>query len=269
MLLEIKNLSISLNTDEGPLEVNKNISLQLKENESLGIIGESGSGKSMLALSLLSLLDNDKIFKKGGEILFEGKDIMSYSEDQLIPIRGPEIAIIFQEPVSSFNPLFSIGYHLLEALNKIEKDIKKNNEKAIELLHQVDIKNPEEVMNKYPHQLSGGMLQRVMIAIALAFKPKVLIADEPTTALDVTVQYEIIKLLKRLKSEYKMSMIIISHDLGVIKQLCSNVVVMNNGNIVERGSISSIIHKPVHPYTKELINAHISLEKSDFSKQNK
>ncbi len=260
MLLEVKNLFVTLNSEEGPIEIIKDFSFTLMEGETLGIVGESGSGKSIMALSLLKLIDKEIVYNISGEVIFDGLDIFKCKFDELMNVRRNGIGFIFQEPMSSFNPLFSVGNQLEEVLNIKEKNSKKNKKKTLELLELVDIKDPEIVLKKYPHQLSGGMLQRIMIAMALALEPKILIADEPTTALDVTIQFQILKLLKRIQKELNMSIIIISHDLGVIKELCKNVMVMYCGNIVERNSVNYILKHPLHPYTKGLIDSYISLE---------
>lgn len=265
-LLEVKNLRTYFNSFHGVVKAVDGISFELNAKETLGIVGESGSGKSQTAMSILKLLaPNQEIAE--GQILFDGHDITKYNDQQYSKIRGNEIAIIFQDAISCLNPVFTIEYQICELLQFHQKLSKKDAvNKAIELLESVKISNPKTVLKQYPHQLSGGMSQRVMIAIALACKPKILIADEPTTALDVIIQAEIIALMNELKEKYNTAIIFITHDLGVIYQIANYIIVMNNGRIVEKAPAKQLINRPAHPYTKQLLNAFLMTGVSQISK---
>ena len=256
-ILKIDNLSISF----GENEVIHNISYQLNKNEILGIVGESGSGKSVSSLAILGLLPK-KISKiTTGSIIYNNEDLTTLSSKTLQTIRGKKLAMIFQEPMSSLNPSMTCGKQVQEILlQHTTLSKKKSKDETLLLFEKVKLPNPERVYNAYPHEISGGQKQRVMIAMAIACKPDVLIADEPTTALDVTVQKEIIKLLKTLQVETKMSVIFITHDLSLISEIADRVLVMYKGDIVEQGTTSSIFNNPQHNYTKALINSRPSLE---------
>lgn len=254
-LLEVKNLHTYFKTRKGIVKAVNDVSYTLDEKRTIGIVGESGSGKSVSAMSILRLLDSNGYIAEG-EILFEGGDLTKLSEQQMYDIRGNKISVIFQEPMTSLNPVFSIGKQLAEPF-MIHQGLKKREalKKALEMLYAVQIPNPEAVIRQYPHQLSGGMRQRVMIAMALACRPKILIADEPTTALDVTIQAQILHLMNELQRENGTSIIFITHDLGVINEMADDVVVMYCGQVVEQSSARVIFTNcPCsHPYTEGLM----------------
>lgn len=255
-LLEVRNLKTFFNTEDGVLEAVNDVSFKVKKGETVCIVGESGCGKSMTAMSIMGLVPKDNGFYDGGEILFEGKDILNSSEDNLRKIRGKDIAMIFQEPMSSLNPTFTVGFQIMEPLILHEKLSKKEaKNKAIELLKEVGIPRPDKIVDSYPHELSGGMRQRVMIAMALACNPKVLIADEPTTALDVTIQAQILDLMRNIKNEFNTSILLITHDLGVVAEMADYVVVMYAGKVVEEGPVNQIFKSPSHPYTIGLLKS--------------
>ena len=265
-LLEVKNLHTFFTTRKGIVKAVNDVSYTLEPGKTIGIVGESGSGKSVSAMSIIKLLDDNGYIEKG-EVLFEGKDLTKLSINEMTHIRGNSISVIFQEPMTSLNPVFSIKKQLSEpfmihqGLNKKEAE-----KKALEMLYAVQIPNPEAVLRQYPHQLSGGMRQRVMIAMALACKPKILIADEPTTALDVTIQAQILKLMNDLQKERGTSIIFITHDLGVINEMADDVVVMYCGQVVERAPAKVIFTdcEQSHPYTEGLMHSIPRLElKSD------
>jgi peptide/nickel transport system ATP-binding protein len=260
-LLEVKNLKTYFYKDEGVYKAVDGISFDLHRGESLGLVGESGCGKSVTALSIIRLIDKPgKI--AGGEIFFNGKNILDFSEKGMQKIRGNRISMIFQEPMTSLNPVYRCGFQVEEAIkahqNVTSKEAKK---KTIELLGKAGIDNPEMRYSEYPHQLSGGLRQRVMIAMALACSPDILIADEPTTALDVTIQAQIISLLKDLQKEFGMAILMITHDLGIIANMADNVAVMYASKIVEYGSAEDIFSNHKHPYTKGLFESIPKLTK--------
>lgn len=261
MLLDVNNVSIGF-ADTKPMQmVVNNISFQVDQGEILGIVGESGSGKSMTALSIMGL-HKDTARITSGEIRVEGNNLLSMSENQRRSYLGKEIAMVFQEPMTSLNPVMKIGDQVSEMLaihTRLSR--KEQKEKTLEALFEVGLNNPEELYNKYPHELSGGMRQRVMIAMAMIGKPKILIADEPTTALDVSVQAQILALLKKMNKEYGVSIILISHDLGVIRTMCERTIVMSQGKIVEQGLVEDIFRNPKQEYTKKLIDAVPSIHK--------
>ncbi len=254
-LLEVKNLHTYFKTRKGIVKAVNDVSYSLEPGRTIGIVGESGSGKSVSAMSILRLLDGNGYIAEG-EVLFEDQDLTKVSLQEMYNIRGNKISVIFQEPMTSLNPVFSIKKQLAEPF-MIHQGMKKKEayEKVKEMLYAVQIPNPEAVMNQYPHQLSGGMRQRVMIAMALACKPKILIADEPTTALDVTIQAQILRLMNDLQKENGTSIIFITHDLGVINEMADDVVVMYCGQVVEKTSAKTIFTDcPVsHPYTEGLM----------------
>lgn len=254
-LLEVKNLSIEFYDHELPERVVKDFDLVLQSGDRVGIVGESGSGKSMSALAIAGLLNRHDMSKKG-EILFDGKNLLTLKRGELRQYQGKDIAIIFQEPMTSLNPVKKIGWQVEESLRLHTKLTKEECKKrAVELLQEVELPNAEAVYNMYPHELSGGMRQRVMIAAAMICEPKILIADEPTTALDVTTQGQIIELMKRLNKEKGTAILFISHDLSLVEYLCEHVIVMKDGEIVESGSAKEIFNFPREQYTKELIAA--------------
>ncbi|WP_238884886.1 ABC transporter ATP-binding protein [Clostridium sp. YIM B02551] len=254
-LLEVKDLKTSFFTHVGEVKSVRGISFSLEKGEALGIVGESGCGKSVTMMSIMKLLqENGKI--TDGEVDFNGKDITKFSEKEMEKIRGNEMGMIFQDPMTSLNPVFTVGQQLTEHYIKHKKVSKAEaDKKAIEMLNLVGIPSPEKRMKQYPHEFSGGMRQRVMIAMALICEPKLLIADEPTTALDVTIQAQILELMKKLKDELGTSIILITHDLGVVADVCSKINVMYGGLIVETGDVREIFYNPRHPYTWGLLGS--------------
>ena len=255
MLLELKNLKTFFETKRGTVKAVNGVSYALDAGKVLGVVGESGSGKSVSAMSILRLLDANG-YIAGGTVRFEGRDLATLSTQEMYHIRGNRISVIFQEPMTSLNPVFTIKRQLSEPFiihqNMSKKEAAK---KSVEMLRAVQIPNPEAVVKMYPHQLSGGMRQRVMIAMALACKPDILIADEPTTALDVTVQQQIIRLLLQLRDNLGMGMIFVTHDLGVASELCDRIAVMYAGKIVEEAPAEELFRNPQHPYTKGLMKS--------------
>lgn len=259
-LLTVKDLSISFSAENRRFNAVDGVSFSLQKGETLGLVGESGCGKSVTSLSLLRMIDDPGRIESG-EITFNGKNLMQLSNAEMRRIRGNEISMIFQEPMNSLNPVFTVGNQIAEVL-RIHQKISRSEayDKALEMLKLVNISSPEKRVNEYPHQLSGGMRQRVMIAMALACRPQVLIADEPTTALDVTIQAQILALMSRLQKELGMSILFITHDLGVVAELCSRVLVMYAGKIVETGLVQDVFKAPRHPYTKGLLASIPRLE---------
>jgi len=262
-LLEVKNLSTSFYTHLGEVQAVRNISFSLNEGDVLGIVGESGSGKSVTALSIMRLVGiPGKI--KAGQIIYQGNDLSMNSKKEMENLRGNEIAMIFQDPMTSLNPVFRIKNQMVEVIRKHSKlNYSEALIRAKDLLKQVGIPDPEAQIHDYPHQFSGGMRQRALIATAISCKPKLLIADEPTTALDVTIQAQILELLRELQSETGMSILLITHDLGVIAEICTHVIVMYGGKIMEKGTVQDIYYNPQHPYTKGL---HKSIPKTTNEK---
>lgn len=262
-ILEIKNLKTSFFTHIGEVEAVRGVSFSIKKGETLGIVGESGSGKSVTLMSILQLIQYPgKI--KSGEIIFEDEDLLKKSPKQLMKIRGNKIAMIFQDPMSSLNPVFRIGNQIVETI-KTHQDIslKDARKRAVELLEMVGIPSPEKRLNNYPHEFSGGMRQRAMIAMALACKPELLIADEPTTALDVTIQAQILRLIKEIKEKEDTTVILVTHDLGVVAELCSKVIVMYGGLIMEEGTAADIFYRSAHPYTVGLLKSVPRISKNE------
>ena len=254
-LLQVKNLHTSFFTDAGEVKAVNGISYNLDAGKVLGIVGESGSGKSVSAYSVLRILtDTGRVTE--GEVLFKGENILKYSEQQMQKFRGSRISIIFQDPMTCLNPTFSIGSQLREAI-RIHTDRNKEEiqARALEMLQLVGVNEPEKRLKQYPHELSGGMRQRVMIAMALACEPDILIADEPTTALDVTIQAQILELMQDLQKKMRMAIIMITHDLGVIADMCDEIIVMYGGKVCERGTADEIFYNPRHEYTKGLIRS--------------
>ena len=255
-LVEIENLSVKFNTDSGIVNAVNGISFNIKKGETLALVGESGSGKSVTARGIIRLLANNAVLSNETKITFDGKNINTYSEKEYQKIRGKKISMIFQEPMSSLNPIYTIENQISEVLKIHDKySDKKLKEKCLELLKQVQIPEPESRLSQYPHQLSGGQRQRIMIAIAIANNPDLLIADEPTTALDVTVQTEILKLLQSLQKKYQMSILFITHDLTIVRQISDRVCVMYNGDIKETGNTKEIFNNPQDDYTKHLLSS--------------
>lgn len=254
-LLDIKDLRTYFYTENGVVPSVDGVSLQLKKGETVGIVGESGCGKSVTSLSIMGLVGAPgKV--AGGEINFDGKDLVKASKKEMRKIRGNEIAMIFQEPLSSLNPVFTVGSQVAEAIRLHQKASKAEaKEKTIELLKVVGIPIPEKVYSSYPHSLSGGMRQRIMIAMALSCSPKLLIADEPTTALDVTIQAQILHLMRELSRKNDTAIMLITHDLGVVAEMVDRVIVMYAGQVVEQTDVYSLFKEPKHPYTKGLLNS--------------
>ena len=252
--LDVKNLSIDFHSRGQTVNAVKGISFSLKEGKTLAIVGESGSGKSVTALSLTKLLPHPPTCEVHGEIIYKGQNIMELSGEKLRKIRGKEIAYIFQDASTSLNPVFTVGSQIAEAVKLHLPKIKDVKARVVEALDQVGIRKPVERYDAYPHELSGGMQQRAMIAMALACEPKILVADEPTTALDVTIQKQIIDLLKDLKARTGMTIILITHNFGIIRDFTDEVIVMFRGDIVEQGPSNQILDNPQHPYTKALID---------------
>jgi ABC-type dipeptide/oligopeptide/nickel transport system ATPase component len=254
-MLEVRNLSTYFSQEDPIVKAVEAVSLAVAKGETLGVVGESGSGKSTLALSLMRLIyPPGKIVS--GEIIFNGQDLMKLSEAEMIKIRGAKISMIFQDPFTSLNPVYTVGGQIAEAIELHQGLSRKEAwQKAIEMLEMVRIKESGARIKDYPHQFSGGMRQRVMIAMALACKPEILIADEPTTALDVTIQAEILRLLKELQKKLGLSIIYITHNFGIVKQMCERVVVMRQGKVVEEGRIQEIMDNPRESYTKSLIDS--------------
>ncbi|ODN30876.1 peptide ABC transporter ATP-binding protein [Fervidobacterium thailandense] len=255
-LLSVRNLRTYFYTEDGIVKAVDGVDFDVYEGETLGIVGESGSGKSVTSLSIMRLLDPKGKIEEGSEIIFNGKNLLTLSEDEMRKIRGNEIAMIFQEPMVALNPVFTIGEQIMEAiLLHQDVDRKTARQMAIEMLKKVGIPEPEKRVDEYPHELSGGMRQRAMIAMALSCRPKLLIADEPTTALDVTIQAQILELMKELQKEYGMAIILITHDVGVIAENADRVVVMYGGKVMESADVYTVFKKPKHPYTWGLLNA--------------
>ncbi len=254
-LLEVRDLRVSFFTPRGEVRAVDGVSFTIDEGETFGLVGESGCGKSVTALSLLRLLDgNGRIV--GGDIVFAGRRLLALSEEEMRSLRGDQIAMVFQEPMTSLNPVFTVGYQIGEVL-EVHRGMsrKQARAEAIELLRLVEIPEPERRVDAYPHQLSGGMRQRVMIAMALACRPRLLIADEPTTALDVTIQAQILDLLAHLQQQFGMAVLFVTHDLGIVAERARRVAVMYAGRIVEEAETATLFRNPLHPYTRGLLRS--------------
>ncbi|HHB1656517.1 TPA: ABC transporter ATP-binding protein [Bacillus cereus] len=254
-VVELKDLQTHFQTEEGTVKAVNHVSFSVREGETVCVVGESGCGKSVTALSIMGLIAESGSVV-GGDILYEGKSLLGMKEKELRSLRGNDIAMIFQEPMTSLNPVFTIGEQIVETLR--EHELLSKNEaykKAIELIRKVGIARADEIVHSYPHELSGGMLQRIMIAVALSCNPKLLIADEPTTALDVTIQAQILDLLRQVKEEFKTSILLITHDLGVVAEMADYVVVMYGGKVIEEAPVLEIFQNPKHPYTKGLLKS--------------
>lgn len=254
-LLEVKDLKTYFRNENGVIPSVDGVSFELNKGETIAVVGESGSGKSVTSLSIMGLIGAPgKI--EGGEINFEGKDLTKASKKEMRNLRGNEISMIFQEPLTSLNPVFTVGNQISEAIilhQKVNKKVAK--ERSIEMLKKVGIPRPEKVFHSFPHSLSGGMRQRVMIAMALSCNPKLLIADEPTTALDVTIQAQILELMRQLTRDYETSIMLITHDLGVVAEMVDKVIVMYAGQVVEQTDVFTLFREPKHPYTKGLLDS--------------
>ncbi|HBW12735.1 MAG TPA: peptide ABC transporter ATP-binding protein [Proteiniclasticum sp.] len=254
-LLEVKNLHTSFFTDAGEVQAVNGVSFNLEKGKILGIVGESGSGKSVTAYSIMSILaDTGKVTE--GEIYYKGENVLEYDKNRIHNFRGKNVSIIFQDPMTSLNPVFTIGNQLEEAiLLHTNRNKKEAKEHAVKMLELVGVNEPRKRVKQYPYELSGGMRQRVMIAMALACEPDILIADEPTTALDVTIQAQILELMQELQEKLGMAIILVTHDLGVIAEMCDEIIVMYGGRVCERGTADDIFYKPSHEYTKGLLNS--------------
>ncbi len=261
-LLEVKDLRTYFYTDDGIVKAVDGVDFEVKVGETIGIVGESGCGKSITAMSILRLIQCPPGKIVSGEILFNGEDLIKVTEKRIREIRGNSISMIFQEPMTSLNPVFTAGYQIEEIL-KLHQNLSDDEarDKAVEMIRMVGIPNPERIANEYPHQLSGGMRQRIMIAMALACRPKMLIADEPTTALDVTIQAQILDLMNELKNKLNTSIMLITHDLGVIAEMADHVIVMYSGKVVEDAPTIELFENPKHPYTIGLMSSIPSLAK--------
>ena len=256
LILDIKDLVIHYETDDGVVEAVNGIDIQLEHGKTLGLVGETGSGKTTTALSILRLVPDPPGVIKNGSIFLDGKDILNMPQKELEAIRGNTVSMIFQDPMTALNPLKKIGYHMIEVLRRHQNLSKAEARKvAIDMLGKVGIPSAESRMDQYPHEFSGGMRQRVMIAMALCCQPRLLIADEPTTALDVTIQAQILQLLKQLNENEQMNIILITHDLGVVASLAKRIEVMYGGLIMEEGTTEEIFEHPTHPYTRALLHA--------------
>ncbi len=276
-LLQVKNLVVEFETGDGVTRAVNNVSFDIPAGKTIGIVGESGSGKSVTSLAVMGLLQKPAARIPQGEIFFNGQDILKFNDAQMRSIRGNQISMIFQEPMTSLNPVFKVADQIAETI-RIHKSVSSKEawEKAVDLMNQVGIPSPSKSAHKYPHEMSGGQKQRVMIAMAIACEPKLLIADEPTTALDVTIQKQVLELLHKLQQEYRMSMMFITHDLGVIGDIADDVVVMYRSNVVEKNNAQEIFYTPKHPYTKGLLacrpklgaNPRRLLTVSDFMDEN-
>lgn len=255
-LIDIRNLKTQFQMEDGISPAVDGVSLYVGRGETLAVVGESGCGKSVTALSVMRLVPNPPGKIVGGEIFFEGRDLLKISEQEMRDVRGDDISIIFQEPMTSLNPIYTIGDQIVETIIQHQRMSKKAAlDKAVEMLRLVGIPLPDKRVNEYPHHLSGGMRQRVMIAMALSCNPKLLIADEPTTALDVTIQAQILDLMRKLKGELGMAIMLITHDLGVVAEMAQRVVVMYAGKVIEEADTASIFRQPLHPYTEGLLQS--------------
>ena len=267
-VFEFKNLQTWFYTDDGVVKAVNGVSFDIPEGKTVCVVGESGCGKSVTALSMMHLVQTPPGRIVGGEILMDGRDLLKLSDREMQQVNGKQISMIFQEPMTSLNPVFTVGDQIMENLmthsNVSRQEARKQ---AIEMIRLVNIPRAEEIVDCYPHELSGGMRQRVMIAMALVCKPRLLIADEPTTALDVTIQAQILDLMRRLKSELGMSIMLITHDLGVVAEMADYVVVMYAGKIVEKGSVEDVFEHPTHPYTVGLMKSKPVIGKTDHNQK--
>jgi oligopeptide/dipeptide ABC transporter ATP-binding protein len=260
-LLEVRNLKVSFRTEDGTVKAVDGVSLEVAERETLGIVGESGSGKSVTMMTVMRLI-NDPNARFEGEVVYRGRDLMKLSQEQIREIRGTGIAMIFQDPMTSLNPVYRVGWQIAEQIRAHEKiSAKAARDRAVELLRAVGIPHAQERVDDYPHQFSGGMRQRVMIAMAISCNPDLLIADEPTTALDVTIQAQILELIKKLRDDFGTAVVLITHDMGVVADIADRVAVMYAGRIVEQGSLRSVFYDAEHPYTWGLLGSIARLDR--------
>ena len=263
LLLKLDDLQTYFYTEDGVVKAVDGVTFEIYKGETLGVVGESGCGKSVTSLSIMRLIPDPPGKIEGGRIMFEGEDLTQKSQAEMRKIRGNDISMIFQEPMTSLNPVYKVGDQITEAIILHQNVSKKEaREQAIDMLKKVGIPSPEQRVDEYPHQLSGGMRQRVMIAMALSCNPKLLIADEPTTALDVTIQAQILELMKDLKDEFNTATMLITHDLGVVAEVCDRVAVMYAGKVVEYSDANTIFHNPKHPYTWGLLKSIPKLDQS-------
>lgn len=259
-ILRILDLVVNFYTDEGVVKALDGVNLNVYQGDCLGLVGETGCGKSVTMLSVLRLIDRPGRIERG-KVLFKGKDLLKLSENEIREIRGKKIAMVFQDPATYLNPVLTIGYQISESVHRGHADYKGTvdertaKEEAMKLLKQLEFPDPGIAFNKYPHELSGGMKQRVMIAMALACTPEIIILDEPTTALDATIQMQVLELLKRLREMYNATLIFITHDFGIVAEMCNKVAVMYAGTVVEYGSVKDVLEEPMHPYTRSLLNS--------------
>ncbi len=268
MLLKVENLKVGFKTNAGRIVPIDDVSFDVNDGEILGIVGESGCGKTVTAYAITRLLPKNAFISDDSHIWFNGIDLLKLPKDELYKIRGKEISMIFQEPMSSLNPVYTIGWQLEEVYElheKISREERKN--KAIQMLASVKIPEPERRYDHYPNQLSGGMRQRVMIAMALACNPKLLIADEPTTALDVTIQAQVLKLMLDLKEKFNTAILLITHNLAVVAEMCDKVVVMYAGQVIEKADVYKLFENPLHPYTKALLNSVPKINQNESRKE--
>lgn len=262
MVLEIKNLKVFFKSSQGIIKAVNGVNIDIPKRKTSALVGESGSGKSVTSLAIMGLLDKQSLAEISGEIIFDGKNLLELNKKELRKIRGNDISMIFQEPMTSLNPALKIGYQMSEVFREHFKADKKTAKmKSIEMIERVEIPRAEEIYNVYPHELSGGMRQRIMIAMALSSSPKLLIADEPTTALDVTIQKDVLELINKLKDDFDTSIMIITHDLAVVSDIADFVNVMYCGKVVERAEAEELFKNPLHPYTKGLLRAIPSIHK--------
>ncbi len=262
-MLEIQNLQTKFRTDDGEITVLDGVSFRISKGETVGVVGESGSGKSVTSLSIMGLLPRTAKVS-GGEIFFNGENLVGASQERMRSLRGKEIAMIFQEPMSSLNPVYTVGSQIIELVrNHTAMNRKQAREHAITMLKLVGIPRAEEIVDEYPHQLSGGMRQRVMIAMAMSCNPSLLVADEPTTALDVTIQAQILDLMRDLQNKREMAIMLITHDLGVVAEMCDRVVVMYAGQVVEEADVEQLFAHPKHPYTEGLLGSIPDMDKEE------
>ncbi|MBH23023.1 MAG: dipeptide ABC transporter ATP-binding protein DppD [Myxococcales bacterium] len=261
VLLRVNNLVTTFQTEKGKIRPVDGLSFEVKRGKTLAIVGESGSGKSVTSLSIMRLIPESNGAIENGEVWFEGEDVLKRSPKEMRSLRGNRMAMIFQEPMTALNPVYTIGQQMREVYD-LHQNISRSEarSRSVEMLQKVRISDPSQVLDKYPHQLSGGMRQRVMIAMALACNPSLLIADEPTTALDVTIQAQVLRLMRQLQEELGTAIIFITHDLGVVAQVADEVMVMYTGRVVERGTVHDIFERPTHPYTQGLLGSLPSLE---------
>jgi peptide/nickel transport system ATP-binding protein len=260
-LLEVRDLKVSFRTEDGTVKAVDGVSLEVAEGETLGIVGESGSGKSVTMMSVMRLI-NDPNMRVEGEVFYKGRDLMKLSQDQIREIRGSGIAMIFQDPMTSLNPVYRVGWQIAEQIRAHEKiSAKAGRDRATELLRAVGIPHAQERVDDYPHQFSGGMRQRVMIAMSISCNPDLLIADEPTTALDVTIQAQILELIKKLRDDFGTAVVLITHDMGVVADIADRVAVMYAGRIVEQGSLRNVFYDAEHPYTWGLLGSIARLDR--------